>query len=207
MTRNCLEFLILFIIFLVIGQSSCANPKVAKPQRGGSAQVSLAPSAPSMTITQPENSQTPTLAKYERKVIPVGTINSNWGIVLQEKYETELGTHQTDEARAGFAAVQKTAAVLKAQSPIMYVGLVLIVCALAMSYFQAKFPAVFAPGLKVIALTFLTGLCLAVLPALVHNKTFLIFSLLAGIGIVFGYIYSKQFSTGKNTEEKKENNL
>lgn len=203
MTRNYSVFLISFIILLVIGQSSCTNPKVAKPQRGGSAQVSLAPSAPSMTITQPENSQTPTLAKYERKVIPVGTINSNWGVVL-ERYETELGTHQPDDARAGFAAVQKTAAVLKAQSPIMYVGLVLIVCALAMSYFQAKFPAVFAPGLKVIALTFLTGLCLAVLPALVHNKTFLIFSLLAGIGIVFGYIYSKQFSTGKNTEEKKE---
>lgn len=202
MNKNLIAFLVFFVIFLsVVGQVACALSKVAKPQRGGSAQVSLAPSSPAMTINQPENSSTPTVAKFERKIVPITSINSNW-FAIQEKYETELGSHQPDEARAGYAAVQKTAAVLRAQSPIMYVGLVLIVCSLAMSYFQAKFPTVFAPGLKVIALTFLTGLCLAVLPALVQNKTFLIFSLLAGLGIVFGYIYSKQFS-GKT--EKKEN--
>lgn len=198
MNKSFLSLLTFFLISLTV---SCTGIKVAKPQKGGSASVRLAQSAPTITISQPENSESPSKATYERRIIPADT---NFGIFLTEKYTTELGQHQSDEARTGFAAVQKTAAILKSQSPIMYVGLVLIVCSLAMSYFQAKFPAVFAPGLKVIALTFLTGLCLSVLPALVQNKTFLIFSLLAGIGIVFGYIYSKNFSGKTERKEIKQ---
>lgn len=186
---------ILFILVLLC-LFGCSAVKVAKPLQGGSATATLA-QFPTLTVSQAENSQTPTVAKYERRIIPLSNTNTNT-IFLEERYETELGTHQTDEARNGYAAVQKTAAVLKSQSPIMYAGIILIVAALAMSYFQAKFPAVFAPGLKLIALTFLTGLCLTILPAMTQNKEVLLFALFGGAGIVITFILAKQFSTKTN---------
>lgn len=187
---------ILFILVLLC-LFGCSAVKVAKPLQGGSASATLA-QFPTLTVSQAENSQTPTVAKYERRIIPLSNTNTNT-IYLEEKYETELGTHQTDEARAGFAAVQKTAAVLKAQSPIMYAGLVLIVAALAMSYFQAKFPLVFSPGLKLIALTFLTGLFLCVLPALVHNNTVLMVAMLGGVGVIIAFTLAKNFHQSTTT--------
>ena len=189
---------ILSLIFILgfLFVTGCTGLQVAKPQKGGSAAISLSPS-PSLTILQPENSQTATITSYERQILPFYGTN----YLIRETYNSELGAHQADEARAGYAAVQKTAAVLKSQSPIMYAGLILIVAALAMSYFQAKFPAVFAPGLKLIALTFLTGLCLTILPAMTQDKTVLTFALLGGSGIVVTYILAKQFSskTDKNS--------
>ena len=186
---------ILFILVLLC-LFGCSAVKVAKPLQGGSATATLA-QFPTLTVSQAENSQTPTVAKYERRIIPISNTNTNT-IFLEERYETELGTHQTDEARNGYATVQKTAAVLKSQSPIMYAGIILIVAALAMSYFQAKVPAVFAPGLKLIALTFLTGLCLTILPAMTQNKEVLLFALFGGAGIVITFILAKQFSTKTN---------
>jgi len=176
---------------------SCTGISVAKPQKGGSASVKLSQNTPTINLTQPENSQSPSKATYERRILPVTETNF---IVLAERYTTELGSHQADEARAGFAAVQKTAAVLKSQSPIMYAGIVLIIAAIAMSYFQAKFPLVFAPGLKIIALTFITGLCLTILPAMTQDKTILILAMLAGAGIITAYIFAKPLSSKTTTE-------
>jgi len=178
---------------------SCTGISVAKPQKGGSASVKLSQNTPTISLTQPENSQSPSKATYERRILPVTDNQTNF-IVLAERYTTELGSHQADEARAGFAAVQKTAAVLKSQSPIMYAGIVLIIAAIVMSYFQAKFPLVFAPGLKIIALTFITGLCLTILPAMTQDKTILILAMLAGAGIITAYIFAKPLSSKTTTE-------
>ena len=194
--KMCLWGIVFTLAFSTLSVS-CTGINVAKPQKGGSASVKLTRTAPTITITQPENSDSPSKATYERKILPVNETNF---IVLSEKYTTELGQHQSDEARSGFAGVQKTAAVLKSQSPIMYAGIVLIVAAIAMSYFQAKFPLVFAPGLKIIALTFLTGLCLVILPAMTQDKTVLILAMLAGAGIITAYIFAKPLSSKTTTE-------
>lgn len=197
--KMCLWGIVFTLAFSALSVS-CTGINVAKPQKGGSASVKLSQNTPTINLTQPENSETPSKATYERRILPVTETNF---IVLAERYTTELGSHQADEARTGFASVQKTAAVLKSQSPIMYAGIVLIIAAIAMSYFQAKFPLVFAPGLKIIALTFITGLCLTILPAMTQDKTILILAMLAGAGIITAYIFAKPLSaktSSTNTE-------
>lgn len=194
-------------ICILMSCSGCETSlsSVAKPQRGGEASMDLSPSSPAVVVKQPENSQSETVATYEREVVPIESlVSTNW-LKVRERYTTSLGTHQKDEARSGFAAVQKTAAVLRSQSPIMYAGLLLIVASLAMSYFQAKFPAVFSPGLKLIALTFLTGLCLLVLPSLTQDKTVLTMSLFAGAGMVVFFVLAKNFSSEKSDKSDKNN--
>ena len=206
---NDLFYLTVALMIFVFAGCNTDTMRVAKPQRGGEASAVLSPSAPAITILQPENSQAPTTATYERDIIPIAApskVNTNYSIfdttnwmVVRDRYTTSLGAHQSDDARSGYTGVQKTAAILRAQSPIMYAGIALIIIALAMSYFQARYPLVFTPGIKVIALTFLTGLCLMILPAMTQNKTILIMALLSGSGIVVAYILAKQFSTQNNS--------
>ena len=82
----------------------------------------------------------------------------------------------------------------------MYAGIALIIAAIAMSYFQAKYPAVFAPGLKIIALTFCTGLVLTILPAMTQNQTLLIAALIGGLAIVISYIFAKNLNSNTKNE-------
>ena len=67
--------------------------------------------------------------------------------------------------------------------------------ALGMSYFQAKFPVLFTPGLKLIGLTFLSGLTLCVLPALTQNTMIWIMGLFSSMAILLVFILSKTFTT------------
>lgn len=199
--------------------SGCSNlTRVAKPLKGGTADISLSQTAPGIKITQPENAQAPTLAEYSRELIPVYTMRTNlitassnliapgffdtnatWTVV-KESYKTSIGEHQKDVAREGWAGVQKVAATLKRMQPIMYAGILLIIAAIAMSYFQAKYPAVFAPGLKIIALTFCTGLVLTILPAMTQNQTLLIAALVGGLAIVISYIFAKNLNSNTKNE-------
>lgn len=199
--------------------SGCSNlTRVAKPLKGGSASISLSQPAPGIEITQPENAQAPTLAEYTRELVPVYAMRTNlnttssnltapgffdtnatWTVV-RESYKTSIGEHQKDVAREGWAGVQKAAALVGKMQPIMYAGIALIVCAIAMSYFQAKYPAVFAPGLKIIALTFCTGLVLTILPAMTQNQTLLIAALVGGLAIVISYIFAKNLNSNTKNE-------
>ncbi len=199
--------------------SGCSNlTRVAKPLKGGSASISLSQPASGIEITQPENAQAPTLAEYTRELVPVYAMRTNlnttssnltapgffdtnatWTVV-RESYKTSIGEHQKDVAREGWAGVQKAAALVGKMQPIMYAGIALIVCAIAMSYFQAKYPAVFAPGLKIIALTFCTGLVLTILPAMTQNQTLLIAALVGGLAIVISYIFAKNLNSNTKNE-------
>lgn len=85
----------------------------------------------------------------------------------------------------------------------MYAGIALIIAAIAMSYFQAKYPLVFAPGLKIIALTFLTGLVLTILPAMTQNQTLLLSALIGGVAVVISYVLAKNLS-GKTAQKQSE---
>lgn len=207
---------LLTFIFLFSG---CSNlSRVAKPLKGGTADISLSQTAPGIKITQPENAQAPTLAEYSRELIPVYTMRTNlnttssnitapgffdtnatWAVV-RESYKTTIGEHQQDIAREGWAGVQKAAAIMGKMKPIMYAGILLIIAAIAMSYFQAKYPAVFAPGLKIIALTFCTGLVLTILPAMTQNQTLLIAALIGGLAIVISYIFAKNLNSNTKNE-------
>ena len=187
------------LIFATMLTLTACSTKVASPQKGGSATISLSETAQTLKVAQPENSQRPTVATFEREIVPTEALPTNWTTV-RERYSTTLGEHQTDEARSGFAAVQKTAAVLKAQSPIMYAGLALIIISLAMSYFQAKFPAVFAPGIKIIALTFMTGLILTILPSMTSDRGVLTMALLGGAGVIISFILAKSFQNKQSAE-------
>lgn len=213
---------LLTFIFLLSG---CSNlTRVAKPLKGGSADISLSQTAPGIKISQPENSQAPTLAEYTREMVPVYAMrtnlnttssnitapgffdtNASWTVV-RESYKTSIGEHQKDVAREGWAGVQKAAALVGKMQPIMYAGIALIICAIAMSYFQAKYPLVFAPGLKIIALTFLTGLVLTILPAMTQNQTLLLSALIGGVAVIVSYIFAKNLSgkTAANQSETKE---
>ncbi len=71
-----------------------------------------------------------------------------------------------------------------------------------MSYFQAKYPLVFAPGLKIIALTFLTGLVLIVLPSLTQNNTFLLYALIGGVGLILAYLFQKKLSENEKNSKQ-----
>ncbi len=207
---------LLTAVFIFSGCSSLT--RVAKPLKGGSASISLSQPAPGIKITQPENAQAPTLAEYSRELIPVYTMRTNlitassnliapgffdtnatWTVV-KESYKTSIGEHQKDVAREGWAGVQKAAAIMGKMKPIMYAGILLIIAAIAMSYFQAKYPAVFAPGLKIIALTFCTGLVLTILPAMTQNQTLLIAALIGGLAIVISYIFAKNLNSNTKNE-------
>ena len=63
------KILSLMFILGFLFLTGCTGLQVAKPQKGGSASVTLAPS-PSLTISQPENSQTATITSYERQILP-----------------------------------------------------------------------------------------------------------------------------------------
>lgn len=211
---------LLTFVFLLSG---CSNlTRVAKPLKGGSADISLSQVQPGIKITQPENSQAPTLAEYTREIVPVYAMRTNlnttssnltapgffdtnatWAVV-RESYKTTIGEHQKDVAREGWAGVQKAAALVGKMQPIMYAGIALIICAIAMSYFQAKYPLVFAPGLKIIALTFCSGLVMTILPAMTQNQTLLLAALIGGVAIVVAYILAKNLSgkTDLNQENK-----
>lgn len=207
---------LLTFVFLFSGCSSLT--RVAKPLKGGTADISLSQTAPGIKITQPENSQAPTLAEYTRELIPIYAMrtnlnttssnltapgffdtNAHWTVV-RESYKTTIGEHQKDVAREGWAGVQKAAAIMGKMKPIMYAGILLIIAAIAMSYFQAKYPAVFAPGLKIIALTFCTGLVLTILPAMTQNQTLLIAALIGGLAIVISYIFAKNLNSNTKNE-------
>ena len=108
-----------------------------------------------IVIEQPENAAMPTVSEYNREVLPVWFYRTNLigysnqvvaGLTVRESYKTTLGEHQKDSAREGWVGVQKAAALVGKMRPIMYAGIALIVCAITMSYFQAKYPLVFAPG-------------------------------------------------------------
>lgn len=213
------ELAIMLMLFaLIIIFSGCSGlQKVAPPLQGGKADLVVSGKSPGIKVSQPENSQAPTLAEYSREMIPVLVLrtnlltessnvfapsifdNTNW-VVVRETYKTSIGEHQKDVAREGWVSVQKVAATLKRMQPIMYAGILLIIAAIAMSYFQAKYPAVFAPGLKIIALTFCTGLVLTILPAMTQNQTLLIAALIGGLAIVISYIFAKNLNSNTKNE-------
>jgi hypothetical protein len=192
----CIGALLIVTMNLLVG---CGNT-VPKAQKGGSAQFASSPA--SFQIEQPENSQAQTTSTYEREIIPYNWTNlitgTNWAM-MRERFSTTLGEHQTDEARGAWGTVAKCATVLKSMSPIMYAGIALIFIALAMSYFQAKFPAVFTPGLKLIALTFFTGLFMTILPSLTQNTTILTVTLVAGIAAIVAFTLAKKFTDSKTS--------
>lgn len=206
------ELTIMLMLFaLIIIFSGCSGlQKVAPPLQGGKADLVVSGKSPGIKVSQPENSQAPTLAEYSREMIPVLVLrtnlltessnvfapsifdNTNW-VVVRETYKTSIGEHQKDVAREGWVGVQKAAAVISKMQPVMYAGIILIIAAIVMSYFQARYPSRFTPGLKVIALTFCAGLALTVLPALTQDRTILIGSLFAVLAIVLAFIFSRQF--------------
>ena len=200
--------LLLLLLFLV-GCDSLG--RVAKPQSGGHASMRLEPQSREILIEQPENAATPSVSEYNREMLPILIMRtnligcSNQAVLLfamRESYKTTLGEHQKDTAREGFVSVQKAAAMMSRMKPIMYAGLILIVAAIVMSYFQAKYPLVFAPGLKIIALTFLTGLVLVVLPSLTQNNTFLLYALIIGVGLILAYLFQKRLSENEKNSKQ-----
>ena len=191
-TKTLMLWVTLFFFFLMTG---CSGIHVAKPQQGGKADFSF---GKQFSITQPENTTTPTEILYDRDMVPWTNYFSTNNYILRETYRTTFGAHQADDARSGYTAVQKAHAVIKAQSPLMYGGLVLIVAALAMSYFQAKFPAIFTPGLKLIGLTFISGLTLCILPSMTSNTTIVLVGWAGIIIILAVYLLAKQFGSNTN---------
>lgn len=201
--------ILLLLLLFFVGCDSLG--RVAKPQKGGHATMRLEPQSREIVIEQAENAAMPTVSEYNREMLPILFMRtnligySNQAVQLfavRESYKTSLGEHQKDTAREGFVSVQKAAAMMSKMRPIMYAGLILIVAAIAMSYFQAKYPLVFAPGLKIIALTFLTGLVLIVLPSLTQNNTFLLYALIIGVGLILAYLFQKRLSENeKNSKE------
>ena len=125
-----------------------------------------------LELRQPENTATPT----------------------QVEYKTTFGIHQVDEARSGYTMVQKTRTVIQSQSPLMYAGIALILASLGLCYVQSKLPVLFTPGVKLIGLTFLSGLTLCVLPALTQNTIVWILGLVSSIVILLIFILSKSFT-------------
>jgi hypothetical protein len=184
--------LILLTLFFLFG-SGCGRT-IPKPLKGGGATVEMR-GVEKLELLQGENMQTPSsleVLKINGAAWGVLTnLNSGSGEVVQ--YKIQLGEHQKDEVRSAWDAVEKTGVVLRSMQPLMYAGLVLIVVALGMSYFQAKYPTVFSPGLKVIALTFCAGLVLVTLPALTQDKTVMLSALIGSVLLVAGYIISKRF--------------
>ena len=184
--------LILLTLFFLFG-SGCGRT-LPKPLKGGGATVEMR-GVEKLELLQGENMQAPSsleVLKINGAAWGVLTnLNSGSGEVVQ--YKIQLGEHQKDEVRSAWDAVEKTGVVLRSMQPLMYAGLVLIVVALAMSYFQAKYPSVFSPGLKVIALTFCAGLVLVILPALTQDKTVMLSALIGSVLLVAGYIISKRF--------------
>ena len=214
-TETIIMILLLLLLFLV-GCDSLG--RVAKPQSGGHASLRLEPQAREIVIEQPENAATPSVSEYNREMLPVWFYRTNLigysnevvaGLnasdmqmfTVRESYKSTLGEHQRDTAREGFVSVQKAAAMMSKMRPIMYAGIALIVCAITMSYFQAKYPLVFAPGLKIIALTFLTGLVLIVLPSLTQNNTFLLYALIGGVGLILAYLFQKKLSENEKNNK------
>lgn len=208
-TETIIMILLLLLLFLV-GCDSLG--RVAKPQSGGHAAMRLEPQLREIVIEQPENSATPSVSEYNREMVPVWFFRTNLigysnhvgmeMFAMRESYKTSLGEHQKDTAREGFVGVQRAAAMMSKMRPIMYAGLILIVAAIAMSYFQAKYPLVFAPGLKIIALTFLTGLVLIVLPSLTQNNTFLLYALIIGVGLILAYLFQKRLSENEKNSKQ-----
>ncbi len=184
--------LILLTLFFLFG-SGCGRT-IPKPLKGGGATVEMR-GVEKLELVQGENMQAPSsleVLKINGAAWGVLTnLNSGSGEVVQ--YKIQLGEHQKDEVRSAWDAVEKTGVVLRSMQPLMYAGLVLIVVALGMSYFQAKYPTVFSPGLKVIALTFCAGLVLVILPALTQDKTVMLSALIGSVLLVAGYIISKRF--------------
>jgi len=184
--------LILLTLFFLFG-SGCGRT-LPKPLKGGGATVEMR-GVEKLELVQGENMQAPSsleVLKINGAAWGVLTnLNSGSGEVVQ--YKIQLGEHQKDEVRSAWDAVEKTGVVLRSMQPLMYAGLVLIVVALGMSYFQAKYPTVFSPGLKVIALTFCAGLVLVILPALTQDKTVMLSALIGSVLLVAGYIISKRF--------------
>lgn len=207
-TETIIMILLLLLLFFV-GCDSLS--RVAKPQSGGHATMRFEPHLQEIVIEQSENAAMPTVSEYNREMLPILFIRtnligySNQAVQLfsvHESYKTTLGEHQKDTAREGFVSVQKAAAMMSKMRPIMYAGLILIVAAIAMSYFQAKYPLVFAPGLKIIALTFLTGLVLVVLPSLTQNNTFLLYGLIGGVGLILAYLFQKRLSENEKNSKQ-----
>ena len=184
--------LILLTLFFLFG-SGCGRT-LPKPLKGGGATVEMR-GVEKLELLQGENMQAPSsleVLKINGAAWGVLTnLNSGSGEVVQ--YKIQLGEHQKDEVRSAWDAVEKTGVVLRSMQPLMYAGLVLIVVALGMSYFQAKYPTVCSPGLKVIALTFCAGLVLVILPALTQDKTVMLSALIGSVLLVAGYIISKRF--------------
>lgn len=184
--------LILLTLFFLFG-SGCGRT-LPKPLKGGGATVEMR-GVEKLELAQGENVQSPS----SLEVLKIN--GSAWGLVTNLdhgsreiiQYKIQLGEHQRDEVRSAWGAVEKTGVILKSMQPLMYAGLVLMVGALAMSYFQAKYPSVFSPGLKVIALTFCAGLVLVILPALTQDKTVMLSALIGSVLLVAGYIISKRF--------------
>lgn len=207
-TETIIMILLLLLLFFV-GCDSLG--RVAKPQKGGHAAMRLEPQSREIVIDQPENAAMPTVSEYNRETLPIWFFRTNLigysnqvvaGLTVRESYKTSLGEHQKDSAREGWVGVQKAAAMMSKMRPIMYAGLILIVAAIAMSYFQAKYPLVFAPGLKIIALTFLTGLVLIVLPSLTQNNTFLLYALIGGVGLILAYLFQKKLSENEKNSKQ-----
>ncbi len=207
-TETIIMILLLLLLFFV-GCDSLG--RVAKPQSGGHAMMRLEPQSREIMIDQPENAAMPTVSEYNREMLPILFMRtnligySNQAVQLftvRESYKTTLGEHQKDSAREGWVGVQKAAALVGKMRPIMYAGIALIVCAITMSYFQAKYPLVFAPGLKIIALTFLTGLVLIVLPSLTQNNTFLLYALIGGVGLILAYLFQKKLSENEKNSKQ-----
>lgn len=206
-TETIIMILLLLLLFFV-GCDSLG--RVAKPQSGGHAVMRLEPQAREIVIEQAENAAMPTVSEYNCEMLPVWYMRTNMIgysnqavqlFAVRESYKTTLGEHQKDTAREGFVGVQRAAAMMSKMRPIMYAGLILIVAAIAMSYFQAKYPLVFAPGLKIIALTFLTGLVLIVLPSLTQNNTFLLYALIIGVGLILAYLFQKRLSENEKNSK------
>jgi len=218
------ELAIMLVLFaLIIIFSGCSGlHKVAPPLQGGKADLVVSGKSPGIKVSQPENSQAPTLAEYSREMIPVLVLrtnlltessnmfapsifdNTNW-VVVRETYKTSIGEHQKDVAREGWVSVQQIAARAKAISPVMYFGLALIGLGFLMGFLRYKLPAVFNfPGTYILYLIFF-GLFLSVLPHVLENKAVITTICLSGIVslIIFGvYAYSKNKTT-TNKETKK----
>ena len=217
------ELAIMLVLFaLIIIFSGCSGlHKVAPPLQGGKADLVVSGKSPGIKVSQPENTQAPTLAEYSREMVPMlalrtnlltessnmfgpSVFDTNW-VVVRETYKTSIGEHQKDVAREGWVSVQQIAARAKAISPVMYFGLALIGLGFLMGFLRYKLPAVFNfPGTYILYLIFF-GLFLSVLPHVLENKAVITTICLSGIVslIIFGvYAYSKNKTT-TNKETKK----
>ena len=176
----------IWLLIAAIALSGCSG---IKPLKGGSSRVKLPPVSyikegstsgqmATVDLVQPENPLTPATQTIERTTetmpSPVSATNAPVVTKTTEKISTTIGAAQKDTSR-------ELSARLNSVRPIQWVGVCLILAALAMFH-----PVVAAVTLSrtLQAVTGATGLALVVLPTLVASRPGLFSAAaLAGIAI------------------------